>query len=191
MGAGRRLQPPAARALLITLIMKGPLVALALVGVPFTAHAEEIPLRKAGLWDMTIAEHGSIPAMTMQHCTDETTDKQMSAMASPFAKDLCSKNDIVKTATGYTTDATCTFAGTTSTTHSDITGNFNSAYTVKVTSQSKSGVAGQTPRNDVMTIEAKWLGACKPGQKPGDVMMPGGMKINITDLNNLKSRLPK
>jgi hypothetical protein len=33
-----------------------------------------------------------------------------------------------------------------------------------------------------MTIEAKWLGACKPGQKPGDIMMPGGMKMNIKDM---------
>jgi hypothetical protein len=32
-----------------------------------------------------------------------------------------------------------------------------------------------------MTINAKWLGPCKPGQKPGDIVMPGGMKINPQD----------
>ena len=31
------------------------------------------------------------------------------------------------------------------------------------------------------TIEAKWLGACKPDQKPGDIVMPGGFKLNIKD----------
>ena len=31
-----------------------------------------------------------------------------------------------------------------------------------------------------MTLDARWLGACKAGQKPGDVIMPnmGGMNMN-------------
>ena len=29
------------------------------------------------------------------------------------------------------------------------------------------------------TVEAKWLGACKPGQKPGDVTMANGMSFNM------------
>ena len=35
-----------------------------------------------------------------------------------------------------------------------------------------------------MTIEAKWLGACKADQKPGDMIMAGGRKMNIRDLQN-------
>ena len=31
-------------------------------------------------------------------------------------------------------------------------------------------------------LEAKWLGAGKPDQKPGDIMMPGGMKMNVKDM---------
>ena len=30
-----------------------------------------------------------------------------------------------------------------------------------------------------MTIAAKWLGACKADQKPGDIIMAGGRKFNI------------
>ena len=61
-----------------------------------------MPIRKAGLWEMKIVKTGSaLPEMTMQHCTDETTDKQMSTAFSPVAKEACSKNDIAKTATGY------------------------------------------------------------------------------------------
>ena len=47
------------------------------------------------------------------------------------------------------------------------------------------------PRDSTTTIEAKWLGACKADQKPGDIMMPGGMKMNILELDKLKSMLPK
>jgi hypothetical protein len=33
-----------------------------------------------------------------------------------------------------------------------------------------------------MAIEAKWLGACKADQKPGDIIMANGMKMNVTDM---------
>ena len=33
-----------------------------------------------------------------------------------------------------------------------------------------------------MTIESKWLGACAADQKPGDVIMPGGVKVNVPEL---------
>jgi hypothetical protein len=33
-----------------------------------------------------------------------------------------------------------------------------------------------------MTIEAKWTGACKADQKPGDMVLPNGMKMNINDI---------
>ena len=35
------------------------------------------------------------------------------------------------------------------------------------------------------------VGACKPDQKPGDVVMPGGFKINLKDAQKLKGLLPK
>ena len=128
--------------------------------------------------------------MTMQQCTDETTDKEMSTAMSPSGKDICSKQDIQKTATGYVTDSVCGIAGMTINSKAEITGDFNSAYTVKSTSQSEGGPAGAA-RDSTTTIEAKWLGACKADQKAGDIMMPGGMKMNIKDMEKLKSMMPK
>jgi hypothetical protein len=155
------------------------------------ARAVEMPVRKAGLWEMKMARSGSpLPEMTMQHCTDETTDKEMSSTVSPMSKEICSKHEIQKTATGYVTDSACSVGGMSMTSHSDITGDFNSAYTVKSTSHSERGPSG-LPRDSTTTIEAKWLGACKPDQKPGDIVMPGGFKINIKDAEKLKGLVPK
>jgi len=154
------------------------------------ARAVEIPVRKAGLWELKMVRTGSpLPEMTMQHCTDETTDKAMTDAASPMSKEVCSKNDIQKTATGYVTDSVCSVAGMSMTSHSEITGDFNSAYSVKTTSHSEHGPAGA--RDTTMTIEAKWLGACKADQKPGDIVMPGGFKMNVKDMQKLKGLLPK
>src|ERR1700694_3323415 len=155
------------------------------------ARAAEMPVRKAGLWEMKIVRTGSpLPEMTMQHCTDETTDKEMSSTFSPMSKEICSKQEIQKTATGYVTDSVCSVGGTSMTSYSDITGDFNSAYTVKSTSHSDRGPAG-LPRDSTATIEAKWLGACKPDQKPGGIVMPGGFKLNIKDAEKLKGLTPK
>jgi hypothetical protein len=78
----------------------------------------------------------------------------------------------------------------TMTTHADTTGDFNSAYTVKTTSHAQGGPAGAA-RDTSMTLEAKWLGACKADQKAGDIVMPGGLKMNIKDMEKLKALAPK
>jgi len=155
------------------------------------AGADELPIRKPGLWEMKMERTNSpMPGTTMQQCTDETTDKEMSTAATPLAKEVCSKRDIQKTATGYVSDSVCGVAGVSIASHSEITGDFNSAYTIKSTSHSEGGPAA-TQGDHVTTIEAKWLGACKPDQKAGDIVMPGGMKMNIHDMDKLKSLIPK
>ena len=159
-----------------------------LLGTP--ARAEDLPLRKPGLWEMKIVKEGSgLPDRTMQHCTDASTDKDMNNTVSPMAKQFCSKQDVQKTATGYSVDAACSMAGGTMTSHSDVTGDFNSAYTVTTVSHTN---VGPTNLRDLTTkIEAKWLGECKPNQKPGDIVMPGGFKLNVKDAEKLKGLLPK
>ena len=154
------------------------------------ALAEELPLRKAGLWEMKVTKVGSaMPDMTMQHCIDPTTDKEMSDSVSSPVKENCTKRDIRKTATGYVTDSVCSFAGVSMTTHADIVGDLNSAYTVSSTSHSDKGPGGK-PLDVTAKVEAKWMGDCKPGQKPGDIVMPGGFKMNVKDAEKLKNLIP-
>ncbi len=155
-----------------------------------SANAEDLPVRKAGLWEMKLVRVGSaLPEMTMQHCTDATTDKDMNNMVSPMAKQICSKQEVQKTATGYISDSVCSLAGASLTSHSDIVGDFASAYSVTTVSHSDKGPASL--RDSTTKIEAKWLGDCKPGQKPGDIVMPGGFKLNVKDAEKLKGLLPK
>ncbi len=156
--------------------------------LPHAASAVDLPIRKAGLWEIRMTVAGvQTPPTAMQHCTDETTDKEMASGLGPMSADMCSKNDVEKTATGYATNSVCTIAGKTSTTRAEFTGDFNSAYTVKVSSQSAGAAAG-APRDSTISIDAKWMGACKSDQKAGDIVMPGGMKMNIKDLQALKGQ---
>lgn len=166
--------------------------ALCLLVSAGSVSAEDLPVRKAGLWEMKLVRTGApVPEMTMQHCTDETVDKEMNNNVSPMAKQICSKQDIKKTVTGYVSDSECSVAGISTTSHAEITGDFNSAYTVKTSSHAQGGAAGAGGRDTTMTLEAKWLGACKPGQKPGEIVMPGAFKMNVRDMDKLKALLPK
>jgi hypothetical protein len=150
------------------------------------AGAAETPVRKPGLWEMKIVRTGMpLPELTMQHCTDEATDKEMNTGLAPAAKEICSKHEIQKTATGYVSDSVCTIGSASITSHADITGDFNSAYSVKTTSHTEHGPTA-LPADATTMIEAKWLGACKPDQKPGDMVMPGGFKLNIKDAQKLQ-----
>jgi hypothetical protein len=155
------------------------------------ARADELPMRKPGLWEMKMVRVGSpLPQMTLQHCTDETTDKEMSTAFAPMSKETCSRRDVAKTATGYVSDSVCSVGGLSMTSHSDISGDFNSAFTVTSTSHSEGGPS-VVPREVNMTVEAKWLGPCKPDQKPGDIVMPGGFRLNVKDAEKLKDLVPK
>jgi Protein of unknown function (DUF3617) len=165
-------------------------VAVALLSAA-PALALDMPARKAGLWEMKMVFDGSpMPAQTMRQCIDQATDK---AMQSQFGSGgaqgaTCSKQDI-KNAGGTTTfDTVCKIGPTTTATRGTITGSFDSAYTMKITSSSAGGppIAGMAPGGETrMTIEAKYLGGCQAGQKPGDVVMSNGMKMNVLEMQKM------
>jgi len=112
-------------------------------------------------------------------------------MVGPMQKEMCSRGDVQKTATGYVMDSSCNVGAMATTSHLEIAGDFQSAYTVQVKLHTGGGGPATVPRDTTLTMEAKWLGACKTDQKPGDMIMPGGMKMNIKELENLRALTKK
>jgi hypothetical protein len=154
------------------------------------AAALDLPARKAGLWEIKMAFEGrTIPPQTMQQCIDAATDKQMNSIGGNMAQERCSKQDVQKVGSTIVVDSVCQIGATKTTSHGVISGDFNSAYTVKVSSTREGGPAAPGMPADGtsnMTMEAKWLGACKADQKPGDMIMANGMKVNIVDMQRLQ-----
>ncbi len=158
---------------------------LALCVFAGTAFAEDIPTRKPGLWEVKMSFDGKgMPAQTMQQCADAETDV---ALRSPpgSGADMCPKPVMKRSGDTMTMDSTCTIEGKKSQTHMVITGSFESAYTMKVSIKSDSVPGGGEMS---MTMDAKWLGACRPDQRPGDLIMPGGMKMNIKDMQRVQQQ---
>jgi hypothetical protein len=161
------------------------MIALALVFAA-PAFALDMPTRKAGLWEIKMVFEGrNLPVTGMRQCVDQATDRLMNANFGGPANEACSKQDLTHAGGAMVIDSVCKFGDATTTSHAVVTGSFDSAYTMQVTSTRAGGrplpgvAAGAATH---MTIEAKWLGACEAGQKPGDVMMGNGMKMNVLDL---------
>ena len=164
-----------------------PLVVIALICAE-PAAALDLPARKPGLWEIKMEMEGrNIPMPTSQHCIDAETDKLMNSVGGSMQKDMCSKQDVQKVGNTIVVDSVCKIGQGTTTSHGVVSGDFNSAYTVKVTSKREGGPAMPGMPADgtgSMTIDAKWLGACGPDQKPGDMII-AGRKMNIRDLQNM------
>jgi hypothetical protein len=149
--------------------------ALALL-IAAPAIAADAPARKPGLWEVRTTIEGQGRAVTVQQCIDAATDQMLQSSAGPFAAPMCTARDVTKTDTGMTIDTHCNVGGKTANAHAVVSGSFDSAYTMTVTAE-----GGVLPPVR-MTMEAKWLGACAAGQQAGDVIMAGGVKVNIPEL---------
>jgi hypothetical protein len=153
------------------------------------ALAEELPARKSGLWEMKMSMEGrQMPPQTMQQCIDATTDAEMRQPPGMENVDMTKacKQDITRAGETMTVDSACNINGRSTKSHMTITGSFESAYSMKVAVSSDPPSPGGEMH---MTMEGKYLGACKPDQKPGDMIM-GGMKINISDMKKMRAGGP-
>ena len=151
---------------------------LAFFAVVTLAAQTQMPIRKAGLWESTMSGTSSLAAAgggKIKHCIDASTDQ--AAMTGAMAGKSCEQGPIVKTAAGYEMEATCKIGGMTSKSKSIVSGDFNSQVTVDVTSLISTG---NGPAKESKTkIEARYVGPCEAGQKPGDVIMPDGKVIRM------------
>lgn len=147
---------------------------------------KDMPKRKSGLWDLSMQLEASAAPMRMQQCVDEKSDDLMQQQSQQHTQAKCSKNTVEKSGNRITTESVCKLRETTATTKAVFTGDFTSAYRGEIHSSFSPPTHGMKESKQI--IDAKWLGPCKPGQKPGDVMMPGREKINPAEM---MKNLPK
>jgi hypothetical protein len=155
---------------------------LLVAGLVASAAAAEIefPSRKPGQWKIEMHPQTG-PAMTVQVCLDAATDKQMMEAGMSISKDMCPTYNMTRGGGSIVIEAACTFGAMKTTSHTVMTGDFESAYDVTITSTMEGGPPGM-PANSTMTQHAEWTGDCANGLKPGEMLMPGGMKVNVQQM---------
>jgi hypothetical protein len=149
-------------------------VVLLIAMAPGAALAADLPPRKAGLWEIKMNFEGRPGTQAIQQCVDPETDAIMQSSATNIGSQ-CSKRDIVKTGDTMTIDSVCTVAGHEASSRAVVKGSFDSDYTMTVSSKSDAGAIN-------LTVTGKWLGPCEAGQRPGDLILPNGIKLNLKDM---------
>ena len=166
-----------------------PLIALCVIASPATGF--DLPERRAGLWEIKMTFEGrSAPPIITRQCIDAANDKLMHLKGNSMGQGTCSKQDTKQVGNTFVVDSICQIGPMTATSQGEVTGNFDSAYTMKMTSR-----LARTPAMPVangaanitmdltldITIDAKWLSACQADQRPGDIIMADGNKLNINE----------
>lgn len=156
---------------------------LALAGLVPPVGAADLPARKPGLWEIQTRMEGMPGGMgPIQQCIDRHTDNVMQQQAEGMKPD-CSRMEVKPQGAGrIVMHSVCRIEGSTATTDAVFTGSFESGYKNEMQVRYNPPLHGM--REARMTQEARWLGPCKPGQKPGDVIMPGAGRMNLNEMMN-------
>jgi hypothetical protein len=150
--------------------------------------ASDFPKRKSGLWEIKISNSTGKGAQALQQCIDEKTDDLMRNNMAPAQKQSCSKSDMRKEGDKWVAESMCKFDGSAVKTRAVFTGKFDSAYKADIKSTYEPPLRGM--RESSAVIESKWLGSCQPGQKPGDISIPGMPSINTNEMKKGPSKQP-
>lgn len=151
----------------------------------------ETPARKAGLWEQTVSSNGG--AQTIRICTDAATERQMAWWGGTITQGACTENTATRGADGaWSFRSVCDMgsAGQQTTTGA-ITGDFESRYEIKAQSTTTGSVMPGGNGTHPMTITAAYKGACPEGWLPGDMEMPGGMRMNMVAGKALLEQIAK
>ncbi len=146
------------------------------------AHAQNYPKMKAGLWELKTVGASGLPGAAGGEptlmCLDDTVQADMLKMGQGMMASLCSKNDINVSGSQITSEVECKLGTSTMRSKSVTTFNGDTSYRAESTGSYDPPFFGI---KDVKTVsDAKHLGPCKSGMKPGD-MITGGRTINIKD----------
>lgn len=149
------------------------------IALPALADDLGIPARKPGEWKIQMVPETTkaAPAMTFQVCLDAETDKALMQAGAGMAGGKCTTSAPMQQDGGIAFDGSCDLGGMKTKSHTVVSGDFQSSYTMKITSDVEGGPAAM-PKHSVITQNATWVGACPAGMAPGDMLMPGGMKVN-------------
>ena len=155
--------------------MSAALMAMGIVGMAVSAGAEDSPARRPGLWQTTNTVEGKTEEAS-RFCTDTATDAEMAKVKAQLPEGgPCSESNRRRDGDLITYDTSCTIAGEQTTSHVVVTLSGGVVERMETASHFTVAIAGMTDGTTTMA----WLGACPAGMRPGDVVFPNGLKMNV------------
>lgn len=146
--------------------------------------AAALPRRKPGLWEMSMSVQGEdMPPVVTRVCLDEATEARMPVWGGQVMRDMCEKNLVTPRTDGSVQfSSVCDMgSGGKVTSSGVVTGDLTSNYVVRVQSSTTGAQVPQMNRQTSYTIASRRVGDCAEGQRGGDMVMPGGVTVNMND----------
>ena len=155
-------------------------IGIALLAVASTAPAQEFPKLKPGLWEvnMTTGKREAPRLTTM--CLDDSVQREMYTMSTGMMAGMCSKHEIKVAGNKVTTIANCDLGIAKMQSQAVMTLSGNTSYHTEARATFDPPLNGAKESTSI--IDGKHVGACKPGQQPGDMTLPGGQTVNVRQL---------
>jgi Protein of unknown function (DUF3617) len=153
----------------------------------------QIPQRKPGLWKQTMVMDGApTGAAPIQLCVDAASEAKMNIAAQNIAGAKCAAPQFNRGLDGTIafTNACDMGANGKIQTTGTIKGDFNSSYVATIATTTTGAPDAQMNGAHTMVVTATWSGPCAPGQIGGDMILPGGMKVNAMNAMNAVEAAP-
>lgn len=164
---------------------------LAAAACTLPALAQDYPKLKPGQWEITIrtaAGAESPPPRKSTMCTDEAMQQDMMKMGTGAAREMCSKNDMKRDGNRILATAECRFGESKVTSRSVMTFTGDTAYRTEITAVYDPPQYGT--KESRITLDGKYVGPCRDGMVPGDVIGPNGQKLNLKGIVTGKGTMP-
>jgi Protein of unknown function (DUF3617) len=142
------------------------------------ASAQNFPKMKSGMWESVTKtdQAGGRPIPPSLMCIDESVVEQMMKLGQGMAQGMCSKAESSISGNKLTGNVECKIANSTIRSTSVTTFNGDTSYRTETKSTYDPPLFGSKEASTV--VEAKYVGPCKAGMKPGDISA-NGVTMNV------------
>ena len=162
--------------------------ALAFSVPAYAASTLEVPPLRPGLWEATTASANRSqpqPAVTRM-CIDKQTQRRVLEQLAFAAPRMCSRNQYGMRGGRFMTDSSCTLGASTIEGRTETTFLRDTAYRTEVVG--RVGPTGRVAETQTTVIDGRHVGPCPAGMKPGDLVLPNGLTLNLVQLSAVLAR---
>lgn len=159
-------------------------LAVATLGCLYLCSAlAQVPSRKSGLWAESETSSFFPGQVTKAvHCIDSITDRLDLEMRDGSDPGSCGQATATRKGEELKIEKRCKRQDSVTEVVAIIRGDLNSKYEAQFVTRYVPPYEGRSELRG--TLNARWTGPCPPGQRPGDVILENGTKMNLIDIRN-------
>lgn len=151
-----------------------PVFLLGLLAVAAAAPAAEVAWRKAGLWEVNLRQEDQsiMRAVRVQQCSAPAAEPAVLLSIVP-GQEQCAPPVVQRNGDSVDIRTECRVHEAKLSAHFIMSGDFEARY------QGRFSVASAGAPRPAMIFSATWLGPCREGMKPGDMVLSNGITVNV------------